>query len=288
MASESYKIPSRKKIKDWIRILPGTKRDYFLLTLVVIDIVLITFRASYSTLLGNRFDLTILIFDISVIVLWFFDFIHRLRKEEDKIDFIKTHWYEVVGMVPLIILRPFLLLRGAKLAIAFYKLGRSDEEISRSLTQEITFRFRDIIVDTIADAVFLQSLERVEEIMLKLDYSQLAHNAFEKHYPDLQKVVKDSLLSKSMMGELSRVPFMQGFIDRTGEDVTSIIMETLETEVTGNIMKDITRGILREMYGEVKKLDIERLTGQRFDPRGVAREIFDKEIEKENYDGSSG
>lgn len=77
------------------------------------------------------------------------------------------NWYEIIGVVPFYFLRPFLILRGIKLLIAFYKLGQSGQNLSDIVTREITFRFRDVIVDTIADAVFLHSLERVEEVMIR-------------------------------------------------------------------------------------------------------------------------
>jgi hypothetical protein len=52
-------------------------------------------------------------------------------------------------------------------------------------------------------------------------------------------------------------------VNKIGADVSSIVIEVLETEVTGRIMKDITSSILTEMNERVKLLDLERLTGRR-------------------------
>ncbi|MCB1168779.1 MAG: hypothetical protein KDK25_00510 [Leptospiraceae bacterium] len=243
-----------------LSLLPGRKWDYFLLSLVVIDTLLLLLRGSYDVFLDRRVSLALIGFDFFVLTLWGIDFLRRLWKEEDRWRFLTRNWYEVIGLIPIVMLRPFLLLRGVKLGIAFYKLGKASEDVSQSLTREITFRFRDIIVDTIADAVFLQSLGRVEEVMSRLDYAELARKAFKNHQEELDALVKESLHTKSMMGELSRIPFMDGVVNRIGGDVSKIISEVLEAEVAGSIMKEITRGILAEMHDRVRQLDLERLT----------------------------
>ncbi len=252
-----------KILNKYHKNLPGRPIDYNLLLLLFIDIILLLVNNSYGLFLRREINFSIILYDIFVITIWGIDFFIRLKnnKESQKIQYIFTHWYEIAGMIPFPILRPFLLLRGVKLAIAFYKLGKSDEEISRTLTREITFRFRDIIVDTIADAVFLQSLKRVEEVMLRLHYAELAKYSFKKYEKELTEVVKKSIHSSTFIKELSKIPFMNTIIDESGVEITKIISEIMETEVFGNIMKEITKGILKEMYERVQKLDIERITG---------------------------
>ncbi|MBI3396034.1 MAG: hypothetical protein HY042_09375 [Spirochaetia bacterium] len=254
----------KKSLRYWLRVLPGTPYEYFLLTLAAADVVLLFARQSYAEFIAAEWSRAVIAFDFGVLFLWLIDFVARARREKDRLQFVLTHWYEILGMVPVFMVRPLLLLRAAKLAIAFYKLGSSEQDVSRLLTRDITFRFRDVIVDTIADAVFLQSLDRVEEVMVRLDYHKLAQKAFGDHEAKLRDVVNEALHSKSVVGDLSKVPFMSPIANKLGEEVSRVIVEILETEVTGNIMKGITQGILIEMRERVRVLDIERLTGQKF------------------------
>lgn len=265
--------PRRKGFRYWLGVLPGSKFDYFLLFFTAIDVFALFFKASYDIYLPIELKNSIIGFDIGIIVVWAFYLIARMRKEKNKTAYLLMHWHEILGMVPVFMLRPLLLLRAAKLAIAFYKFGRSEQDVSRLITRDIAFRFRDVIVDTIADAVFLQSLDRVEEVMLRLDYGRLARRVFGEHEAILRDAVNESLLSKSMVGELTRIPFMTAFANRLGEDVSRVIIEVLETEVTGDIMKEITRGILLEMRDRVRVLDIERLTGEKFEVAEKARPV---------------
>lgn len=244
----------------WLRALPGSGRDLFLLSFAGFDVLLLLIYNSYKEFLPKELYAYVIGFDFFVLVIWGVELITKFRKSKDPGTYFSMNWYEVVGVIPFYFLRPFLLLRGIKILIAFYKLGQSGQNLSDIVTREITFRFRDVIVDTIADAVFLHSLERVEEVMIRLDYSQLAKRAFEVHQNRFNAKVNESLQSKFLLGELSRIPFMGEISKRLGEDISTMITDVLENEVTGEIMKQITEAILKEMANHVKKLPIERIT----------------------------
>lgn len=249
----------RNKIRYWRSVLPGSRRDYILLTLVVVDVAFIMTATPFAALLPREVTLGALAFDIFVAALWGLYFLQRLFREKDRLAYARTHWYEVVGLLPLQPLRIFLLMRGVRLAIAFYKIGKSEQRVSRLLTREFTFRFRDVIVDTIADAVFKRSLERVEEVMRSLDYVTLAHDIMASRAEELQSVVGEAVQQKSIVGELKKIPLMGGFADRLGDDIGQVVVEVLETRVLGDIMKDITGGILYAMHARLKQLEVERI-----------------------------
>ncbi|WP_000785353.1 hypothetical protein [Leptospira interrogans] len=244
----------------WLRALPGSGREVFLLSFAVLDILLLLIYNSYKEILPKELYVYVIGFDFFVLTIWILELVSKFRKSKDPSSYFSMNWYEIIGVVPFYFLRPFLILRGIKLLIAFYKLGQSGQNLSDIVTREITFRFRDVIVDTIADAVFLHSLERVEEVMIRLDYNGLAKKAFELHQDRFHAKVNESLQSKFLLGELSKIPFMGEISKRLGEDISSMITEILENEVTGEIMKQVTEGILKEMENHVKKLPIERIT----------------------------
>lgn len=236
----------------WLRALPGSGRDVFLLSFAVLDILLLLIYNSYKEILPKELYVYVIGFDFFVLTIWILELIAKFRKSKDPSSYFSMNWYEMIGVVPFYFLRPFLILRGIKLLIAFYKLGQSGQNLSDIVTREITFRFRDVIVDTIADAVFLHSLTRVEEVMIRLDYNELAKRAFELHQDRFHAKVNESLQSKFLLGELSKIPFMGEISKRLGEDISSMITEILENEVTGEIMKQVTEGILKEMANHVK------------------------------------
>lgn len=251
----------RESVRYWLSVIPGTKRDYFLITLAVLDSLVILFSTNLITLFPFVVTSAIVTFDITVVVIWGLFFLHRFVKEKDRWSYVSYNWYEVIGLVPIPLssLRFFLLLRAAKLVIAYYKLGKAEQDVSTLLTRDLTFRFRDAIVDTIADAVFMQSLHRVEEVMSTLDYEQVSRTAMERHREALRATVEESLSSKSMIGELRKIPLMGGFADRLTSEVGVVVAEILEQKVLGDIMRDVSASVLGAMHTRLRDIGVERI-----------------------------
>ena len=272
----------REAVRFWLSVIPGTKRDYFLITLAVLDSFVILFSTNLIALFPFVVTGAIVTFDISVVVIWGLIFLHRFVKEQDRWSYVSYHWYEVVGLIPIPLssLRFFLLLRAVKLVIAYYKLGRAEQDVRLLLTRDLTFRFRDVIVDTIADAVFMQSLHRVEEVMSTLDYEQVSTSAMERHRETLQATVSASLSSKSMIGELRSIPLMGGFANRLTNEVGVVVAEILEQKVIGDIMRDVSASVLGAMHTRLSDLGVERIVPA--DPDATSESLLRAQPPKKN------
>lgn len=256
------KASNWKKAVYFFRRIPGSKKDHFFLTIVLIDLFFFMMEDSYGLFLASNILMGFLIFDFLVISIWGIDLFRRFLKHEDKLDFLLTYWYEVLGVLPFNLFRPFLLLRAAKIWLAYVKLFGKEKDIGKLNTKELTYKFRDMILDTISDAVFLKSLDRVEEVMVRLDYASLSKSIIEKYEVQLLREFNDSMKKKEVAGAMARMPILEKFAEQISEDYAKVFKEMLESEVMGEIIKEFTKAILERMASQVKNLDIERLVGE--------------------------
>ena len=72
--------------------------EAFIIILIIVDIVLLMF-ITFTSVSHSLFT-TIIYFDLFVCVILFFDFIYRMRQEEDKKAFIKKNWPDIIAMIP--------------------------------------------------------------------------------------------------------------------------------------------------------------------------------------------
>lgn len=257
MTEEKRKKPG---IRHWLSVIPGTKKDYFLLSIAAVDVFFLMFGSSYLVHLPEVVSLAILLFDYFVIAAWGLHVLFQMRKQQNKMEYIFAHWYEIVGLVPLGPLRLFLLARGLKLAILYYKLGSSGKDVEEFKRQELSFRFRDVIIDTLADVVFKQSLIRVEEVMLRLDYNKLANVVLDKHGPDLKKSISHNIEQNTVIGDLGMIPLMGPVVRGIGNSTADTVIEMMRERVLGEVFHDITASILSDMHTSLKELDLVRIT----------------------------
>lgn len=86
--------------------------------IIIVDVVLISYSLVFdiSTTLYNK----IVLFDIMTCVVLLFDFFYGLLKSQDKKQYFKENWLELVASIPFdIILSPFMVLRYLRLIRIF-------------------------------------------------------------------------------------------------------------------------------------------------------------------------
>ncbi len=251
----------KAQVKEWIQFLPISKRDYFKHFILIIDSILILFRVSYESFLNPSINLSIYFFDIFVYVYWAFDIFSKMKAREDSFGYIKNRLYYILGLFPFPIFRLFLLISTLKQGIIIYKyIKRGEKDQSLYLDRELNFTFFDFFIDTISDAIFLRSLERVDEVMSRLEYVKISKEIISAHKTSIQKVVRDSMSTKTAIGRINSIPIFNGLADQVSEDVTNMMIETMENEIMGKVLKELNIYILKEMERHVKQLDLDRIT----------------------------
>ncbi len=248
------------QIRETIKFLPFTKGDYFKHLILILDCTLILFRVSYESFLSSNINLALFLIDVFVYIYWSFNIYRRVTAKDDRFNYLKNRIYYILGLFPFPIFRLFLLFSTIKQVIIIYKyIKRGEKNPSLYTDRDLNFTFFDFFIDTISDAIFLRSLERVDEVMSRLEYVKISKQIISSHKSDIRNVVRASMSTKTAIGRLNSFPLFTGIADQMSEDVTNMMIETMETEVMGNIMKELNLYILKEMEKHVRQLDLDRI-----------------------------
>jgi len=248
------------QIKNSIQYLPLTKSDYFKHFILILDCLLILFRVSYESFLSTNINLALFCFDVFVYIYWFINIYKRVKLKDDKFTYIKNRLYYILGLFPFPIFRIFLLFSTLKQGIIIYKyIKRGEKDKSLYQDRDLNFTFFEFFIDAISDAIFLRSLERVNEVMSRLEYVKISKEIVSSHKSDIQNVVRASMSTKTAIGRLNAFPLFNGIADQMSVDVTNMMIETMETEVMGDIIKELNLYILKEMEKHVRQLGLDRI-----------------------------
>lgn len=91
-SQKSFKIPERLK-----RFFEAS-----LMVLILLDILLLTLVTFFPV--KSYIYTGVVYFDLVVVLILIPDFINRLSKSEDKVEFLKYNWTDIIGMIPVIII----------------------------------------------------------------------------------------------------------------------------------------------------------------------------------------
>ena len=249
-----------EKLHPWGPYIPISKKEYFLHIILFLDLVFFLFLNSYEAFLPKVYSGASFLFDMFVVTLWGVQVIFKIGRSQNKVDYVTTNWYLLPGLVPFPIFRFFLVFATLKLIIITYKfIQRGEKDTKQFISRELNFRFIDLFVDAISDAIFLRSLERVEEVE-KMDFQDLTKDILAKNKQDLGKAVKESLESKNFVKRINALPFMTEVTNKVSDEITEVLLETLSTEVVGNMLKEVNLRLLHVMDDRVRKLSLDRIT----------------------------
>jgi len=141
--------------------------EAFIIILILADIVLLML-ITFSSVSPSLFT-TIIYFDLFVCVILFFDFIYRMRQEEDKRAFIKKNWPDIIAMIPfdilsfssnVFVLRLFRLVRLLRFARLFALFRREWKYISSFFKQtHINFAIGMLLFTILAGTIIFYLIE---------------------------------------------------------------------------------------------------------------------------------
>ncbi len=253
-------------IQPWRPFIPTTGISYLLHLILIFDISLILFKNSYEAIIPKIATGGIIGIDFLVVILWGFRFIFRIKSKDDKLKYIQNSWYYIPGLLPFPSLRFFLLLSTVKLIIITYKfIKREEKDISKFKDRELNFTFIDFFVDTISDAIFIRSLERVKEVVEGMDFNKLNSEVMNSHKHEIILMVQNSLESKEGFKRLNDIPFLNGITKQLSTEISETIIENSKNPLLGNMIKELNLKIIYLMDERVRKLDLDRITSKNDD-----------------------
>lgn len=109
--------------------------DAFIIILIIVDTFLLILITFYN--LDPKTVYSIIYFDLAVCIVLFIDFMYRLRNSDNKKRYIKTHWYDIIAMVPIdfisvTYLFPLRLFRFARL-IRVVRIARAFSLVAKTI-----------------------------------------------------------------------------------------------------------------------------------------------------------
>jgi len=127
-------------------------KDIVLMILIIIDVILIfytMFSSANPVLVSYIYS-----FDLALCLVLFIEFSFNLKNSKDKIDYIKSNWYDIIAFIPLDFLRTFRFIRIFKLLkiLALFKkdLKKLTEFLGRThLTEALTILVFTIVAGTL-------------------------------------------------------------------------------------------------------------------------------------------
>ncbi len=240
--------PEQRERVTWV--------DWAMLALAVATLLVLIAEQTFTSYFQERPELWrwIIIADTAICGVFLVEFLARMRKAPSKWDYVKSRWYEILGMIPVShpMFRAFRLLRIARIIVITSRFVRATNRTFGEMAFEAAVgRFRNTLVDLIGDAVTLRSLTIMEPWLVRARFADRVGEAMNSRRPEIRALVRDAMNRVPGSRGLLRFGKFREMVDAAETAAVQAVIDTLQSEELNEIVQEATRNILDEMRARI-------------------------------------
>ncbi|HWJ08733.1 MAG TPA: ion transporter [Nocardioides sp.] len=245
---------------------PVTLVDWLMLVLAVVSVALLVWITFWDV--DPEVHDRVVQLDYVICAVFAVEFLARWRRSRLGWRFLRSYWYEVLGMVPLSdpAFRSFRLLR---IVVILARLGRAaDRAFGDRATAYIVARFSETIVNIIRRPVTVAVLDEVIAVVQTGNYAEHVSAAIEENRAELDALIVELIREDQAAGRLRFVPFHDDIVRLVSDTVLRILQGGLADPRVHELISDAIRESAVQLRGNVRERMHEEM---RLQPEKVGR-----------------
>ncbi|TWG90672.1 hypothetical protein L615_008900000040 [Nocardioides sp. J9] len=229
---------------------PVTVVDWLMLLLAVVSVALLVWITFWEV--SPDVERRVVRADYAICGVFALEFVWRWRRSRLGWRFLRSYWYEVIGMVPLSdpAFRSFRLLR---IVVIVARLGRAaDRAYGDRAAAYLAGRFADTIVDIIRRPVTVAVLDEVIAVVQTGNYAEHVSAAIEQNRAELDALIVELIREDQAAGRLRFVPFHDEIVRLVSDTVFRIMQEGLADPRVHELISDAIRESAVQLRANVR------------------------------------
>jgi hypothetical protein len=194
--------------------------------------------------------------EYGLIALFALEFLFALARHEHRVAYAVRNWYEVLALVPV--------TSGPVLAWSWYPaiavavvLARFGRVVDRLFGDEAFYRIvartREVVVESVADAVTLRVLDQTLAVLQKGEYTRNLADALETHGDDMMAIITEKVKKDPEVGAVRHLPFFDSLVATSAKVTQRILIDLLRDPRMDQMVKDIIRLNVEQIRADVAK-----------------------------------
>ncbi|WP_286902148.1 ion transporter [Thermocrispum sp.] len=213
--------------------------DVVMLLLAIFSVGLLIFVRFFDR--ENAGATWVVAVDTTICGIFAVEFAWRWRKTGWQRRYPLTHWYEVIGMIPVTepALRGFRLLR---VVVVLVRVARAGYRVfGERITNRLIERLTDPLVEAVKRPIVLLVLDEVVQVVETGKIPLGVAAALRENSAELEQLVVEKLNADPMAGRLALVPFSERITRAMIETTLRVTLEVLADPRVDEFVTDVVR-----------------------------------------------
>jgi hypothetical protein len=249
---------------------PVTGGDWVLLALAAIDILLLVARDVYAEFLPGIVETAIIAVDLGILAIFAIEFLLEAKQASNRLAYVRNHWYEVVGMIPIAHwgVRIFRLVRMLRIyVVKRYPLEEAPErDWSYALVRGLIMHYKSVLVEEITDPIVVTSIDMLHGPMTRARWAGAVGDSLEDHRENIHIIVEDNLEQDRRLASMLRTRTGQRIVHQVTDATLDSVIHTLESDELNEVIGESVGEILEELKERVKEKEYRQAGDSRLHP----------------------
>jgi len=236
---------------------PVTAVDWAMLVLAIVSVALLSWVTFWDA--PQVWVDRIVVADYVICGIFLVEFCWRWRRSRMGWRFLRSYWYEIIGMVPLSdpAFRAFRLLR---IVVVVARLARAaDRAFGDRATAYVVGKFSNTIVNVIRRPVTVAVLDEVIAVVQAGNYADHVASAIEENRAELDALIVDLIRADKTTGKLKYLPFHDDVVRLITDTVFRISHDALDDPRVHELISDIIRESATQLRQSVRDREVEKV-----------------------------
>ncbi|CAM3830541.1 ion transporter [Tsukamurella ocularis] len=198
----------------------------------------------------------VLIVDAVICAIFAAEFLWRWRQVGWHHRFLLVNWYEILGMIPAVVVtspipRAFRIIR---IAVALARLARAIDRIyGDRITAAVVNRATDTVVDAVKRPITVAVLDEVAEVLKSGHYTKNIAAALEENKPEMSGMILETIKNDPQTKRVKYIPFHDEIIQLIVDTTFRMVLQVLADERTDELVADMLRENIDQIRDSVKR-----------------------------------
>lgn len=223
--------------------------EWVMLGLAAVNVLLLFVADSYAVFLPALVAKLVIPIDLALVVIYGLEFLGRLGRTDRKLAFVKNHWYDVVGLVPIssVTFRAFRLVRLVRIYVVSRLDWEGEPSWHKAFVRGVIRRYLDILLQELTAPIMFAGVQMVKKPLRKARFAALMGKIIDTQRRQVHAVVGVTLENTKGVKQMAGTKAGQRLTEAVTEAVLDTVVDTLKSDEMNELVANATEDVLNEV-----------------------------------------
>lgn len=219
---------------------PVTRREWMMVALAALSAAMVFANTAYAAFIPDAWQRWMVPLDLAILAVFGLEFLGRLLKADGKARFVATHWYDVIGLVPVAspLFRSLRLVRLARMFVVAKLPWEQDANWMFALVRRGINLIVGILVAELIRPMMLMGIKMSRVPLRKARVAAMAGKILDAQKEGVEQVALASLKIAKPLKPVADSAAGQKLVHAVTVSVLGTVAEFLQTDEVNDLLAD--------------------------------------------------